>query len=669
MAAETDRATKKENGIISSLSTETEERIDGDNTLSAAIAKEVSDRKQAITSLSESLTASTTSSISSLNTKIDAETDRATKKETELDTAIKEETSRATEVETTLENEFIDGTKKVKSAETADKANSVAWVDVTDKPTNFITSDNIGSQTVSKANQDGSGNVITSTYATKSELDGKAGKYDVDQPWHDLYHADPIGWTKIADLGGSSSCGVVEILAITDWNYATLYHGYFSFSCFGVKGSYKYSLVSDPKAFGFQGGYISEDGFGVKVTVDKDGGVWIGLMRVLFSCVPKFRYIIFPATRYESDFTTSDTAPMPDNCIILDNGALEVTNGVPKGNGLIPNYMRNINLIDGKNNGKDIATKDDIPSSLPDVYGLHIGSKYFNGSASTTIYASDLNAPTKDEVNSAFAKKTDIPTSLPASDVSAWAKASSKPSYSWSEISNKPTIPTKVSQLENDKEYVNNAGVMNRYYIGIPNKGAATYRYFRIAHLHFTGTAGETAVVNVTINHGWNWVESQHSSYRIEIHSEYSTPGNGTNMGVLITRMQTTGGNYDCNFYVVWTASTICDLYVDISKDVNQWHSATAMVFGNLYSDSNTLVVGVDSIPTAGSDGYPYVSGALTASNLATKAEIDTELESYASVSSVEALQNKIKELESTISSLSSQVASVDIVYKDLGEL
>ena len=32
-----------------------------------------------------------------------------------------------------------------------------------------------------------------------------------------------------------------------------------------------------------------------------------------------------------------------------------------------------------------------------------------------------------------------IPTSLPASDVYDWAKASSKPSYSWSEINNKPT--------------------------------------------------------------------------------------------------------------------------------------------------------------------------------------------------------------------------------------
>lgn len=195
-------------------------------------------------------------------------------------------------------------------------------------------------------------------------------------------------------------------------------------------------------------------------------------------------------------------------------------------------------------------------------------------------------------------------------------------SVAWVGVTDKPAIPTKVSQLENDKEYVNNAEVMNRYYLGRPNMGTATYRYFRIAHLHFTNATGETAVVNVTINAGWNWFESQHSSYRIEIHSDYSTPGNGTNMGVLIMRTQTYGGNSDYNFYVVWTAPRICDLYVDISKNVNIYHSATAMVFGNLYSDSNTHVVGVDSIPTAGSDGYPYVSCALTAYNLATKADL-----------------------------------------------
>ena len=37
------------------------------------------------------------------------------------------------------------------------------------------------------------------------------------------------------------------------------------------------------------------------------------------------------------------------------------------------------------------------------------------------------------------AYKSDIPTSLPASDVYSWAKASSKPSYSWSEITGKPS--------------------------------------------------------------------------------------------------------------------------------------------------------------------------------------------------------------------------------------
>lgn len=40
----------------------------------------------------------------------------------------------------------------------------------------------------------------------------------------------------------------------------------------------------------------------------------------------------------------------------------------------------------------------------------------------------------------AFANE--IPTTLPASDVYAWAKASTKPSYAWSEITGKPTIPS-----------------------------------------------------------------------------------------------------------------------------------------------------------------------------------------------------------------------------------
>lgn len=67
------------------------------------------------------------------------------------------------------------------------------------------------------------------------------------------------------------------------------------------------------------------------------------------------------------------------------------------------------------------------------------------------------------------------PVSLPASDVAAWAKAASKPSYGWSEISGKPSsfppaahthtksqisdMPTKVSAFENDAGYVTPADI------------------------------------------------------------------------------------------------------------------------------------------------------------------------------------------------------------------
>ena len=53
----------------------------------------------------------------------------------------------------------------------------------------------------------------------------------------------------------------------------------------------------------------------------------------------------------------------------------------------------------------------------------------------TSAFAAASHPHTKSQI-------TDFPTSLPASDVYTWAKASTKPSYSWSEITGKPTIPS-----------------------------------------------------------------------------------------------------------------------------------------------------------------------------------------------------------------------------------
>ena len=76
------------------------------------------------------------------------------------------------------------------------------------------------------------------------------------------------------------------------------------------------------------------------------------------------------------------------------------------------------------------------------------------------------------------------PTTLPASDVYAWAKASSKPGYSWGEISGKPSTfapsshthkwaeitdrITKVSQLSNDSGYITSSASISG------NAGSAT---------------------------------------------------------------------------------------------------------------------------------------------------------------------------------------------------
>lgn len=65
------------------------------------------------------------------------------------------------------------------------------------------------------------------------------------------------------------------------------------------------------------------------------------------------------------------------------------------------------------------------------------------GSASfRALVAADIPSITKSKI-------TDFPSSLPASDVYAWAKASSKPSYSWGEITGKPGTFTPSSHTHN----------------------------------------------------------------------------------------------------------------------------------------------------------------------------------------------------------------------------
>lgn len=73
------------------------------------------------------------------------------------------------------------------------------------------------------------------------------------------------------------------------------------------------------------------------------------------------------------------------------------------------------------------------PSTFPPSSHTH-DDRYYTETEINTKLAAKANSSHKH----VKADITDFPTSMPASDVPAWAKASSKPSYSWPEISGKP---------------------------------------------------------------------------------------------------------------------------------------------------------------------------------------------------------------------------------------
>ena len=105
-------------------------------------------------------------------------------------------------------------------------------------------------------------------------------------------------------------------------------------------------------------------------------------------------------------------------------------------------------------------------------------SRTINGKAlnsNITLSASDVSArpntwtPTASDVGAAPSSHnhtksqiTDFPTSLPASDVYTWAKASSKPSYSWNEIGSKPSAFTPSSHTHDTSDITSGLLPLNR---------------------------------------------------------------------------------------------------------------------------------------------------------------------------------------------------------------
>lgn len=104
-----------------------------------------------------------------------------------------------------------------------------------------------------------------------------------------------------------------------------------------------------------------------------------------------------------------------------------------------------------------IAYKGDLPTN---------NNQLTNGAGYITSAGSCRYATSAGSANSvAWSNVSGRPSSLPASDVYSWAKASTKPSYSWSEIVSRPT---KVSQFTNDSGYITSSASISG------NAGSAT---------------------------------------------------------------------------------------------------------------------------------------------------------------------------------------------------
>lgn len=92
-------------------------------------------------------------------------------------------------------------------------------------------------------------------------------------------------------------------------------------------------------------------------------------------------------------------------------------------------------------NDSGFITLDEVPEGT--VYGagtgLTLSGSTFNHSNSITAQATQALYPIKYDAQGHITDAGTAVTSLPASDVSAWAKAANKPSYSFSEIGSKPT--------------------------------------------------------------------------------------------------------------------------------------------------------------------------------------------------------------------------------------
>ena len=157
----------------------------------------------------------------------------------------------------------------------------------------------------------------------------------------------------------------------------------------------------------------------------------------------------------------------------------------------------------------------DFPESLKNPANITIS---LNGGSTegTNLFTYDGSKPktlniTPAIIGAAYSSHThtksqisDFPSSMPASDVYAWAKASSKPSYSWGEITDKPSSFTPSSHTHSQYYDSGQSRAANTI-LAAPNgsDGNATFRKLvasDIPSLNYLPLGGGTIIGDLKVN-------------------------------------------------------------------------------------------------------------------------------------------------------------------------
>lgn len=272
----------------------------------------------------------------------------------------------------------------------------------------------------------------------------------------------------------------------------------------------------------------------------------------------------------------------------------------------------------GKQNADNIATLQSYFNgtaanmALRVYYGLTVGDKTFNGSSAITITKSDLGLSNVGNFKAVSTVASQGLTSTEKSNARANIGAgTSNFDGAYSSLSGKPTIPTKVSELENDKAYLSSH--QSIYGLTIKSSGGQTVKVYTPNQ--------ESAIVTLTKDIvGLGNVENKSSAtIRGEITKANVTSALGTGTGT--TKYLREDGSWATPPNTTYSSKTAASGGTDVSLvttgEKYTWNSKQSAI-----SDLSTIRTNASNGNTAygwgnhASAGYQKASTAITTSNI-----------------------------------------------------